>query len=259
MEESEAQKILTLRKQALNKMMDALGLRPSRSNATLEAHKRSGAIEEDDAMLDHFDGTNPSNGQKNKEEKEEAKRKKNQSKGKGKVIEIPDSSDAEEDDSPSPQPQLPVKNEDGEEAEGEVVDQKEVDLIFRRAAANDMSLPEMDPPKNFKLELRPYQKQALHWMCAMESEQTDARTTLSLHPLYEEYAFPPDPLELDQDEEELPDSSKLSEDERKMRFFYYSPYSGAISLEVPKASKRCKGGILADEMVSLLRACFDLT
>lgn len=219
MDESDAQKILSLRKSAINKMMHTLDLRPCQTNATLEAHKRSGELEAHDAMLDHYAG----NGKKDKKRQAKAAEKKN------------------------------VKSEDGEEAEGEEVDSKEVDLIFRRAAANDMSLPEMDPPQGFKLDLRTYQKQALAWMHAMETgSQEGARQIASLHPLYEEYRFPRDPADIDGDEDDITDSAGLDEVQRKERFFYFSPYSGGLSVDYPQASKRCRGGILADEMVRSL-------
>jgi DNA repair protein RAD5 len=66
-------------------------------------------------------------------------------------------------------------------------------------------------------------------MMTMEGGEEDARQSLSLHPLYEEYLFP---AEGDGGEEPVP--------------FYYSPYSGELSLKFPKASKKCRGGILAD-------------
>lgn len=89
----------------------------------------------------------------------------------------------------------------------------------------------MDPPDSFKLDLRAYQKQALQWMVTMEGGEEDARQSLSLHPLYEEYHFPPDPN---------------AKEAQPTQSFYYSPYSGELTLKFPKASKKCRGGILAD-------------
>lgn len=264
MDESDVEKILSLRKHAINRMMDTLGLQPTKSNTTLEAHKRSGAVEDQGAMLDHFDGSSKTpkdNADKKKVKKSKSKNRvkststSSTNKGKSRVIDL-GSSDVEETDelAPSPPPNEEKGNstgdEDDEEADGEEIDKKEVDTIFKRATATDMDLPEMEPPSSFKLQLRTYQKQALHWMHAMETGKEDARATLSLHPLFEEYAFPRHPAEIDVDEDE--DSSNLSDEERKHRYFYFSPYSGSLSLDFPKASKRCKGGILADEMVCLL-------
>jgi DNA repair protein RAD5 len=50
------------------------------------------------------------------------------------------------------------------------------------------------------------------------------------------YVFPPEPCDgiIDLTQEGQP--------------FYFNPYSGELSLDFPKAERRCKGGILADEM-----------
>ena len=88
----------------------------------------------------------------------------------------------------------------------------------------------MDPASSFKLDLRPYQKQALNWMVNMERGD-EAREGLSIHPLWAEYLFPKEPT-----------ASELDADEH----FYYSPYSGEMSLSFPAASKACRGGILAE-------------
>lgn len=94
---------------------------------------------------------------------------------------------------------------------------------------------EMDPASSFKLDLRPYQKQALNWMVNMERGD-EAREGMSIHPLWQEYLFPKEPTASDMDPDE---------------HFYYSPYSGEMSLNFPAASKKCRGGILA-ECVSFL-------
>lgn len=128
-----------------------------------------------------------------------------------------------------------VKRKDagGEEEEEEEMDVNQLNQIYSKALKNDAFLPEMDPPASFKFSLRGYQKQALKWMSTMEGAgEGDARESLSMHPLWEEYRFPHPPNE------------KGEEDEA----FYYNPCSGELSLEFPKASKSCSGGILADEM-----------
>lgn len=45
----------------------------------------------------------------------------------------------------------------------------------------------MEPPSTLQCELRPYQKQALHWMTQLERVHSvnDAKTTL--HPCWEAY------------------------------------------------------------------------
>ncbi|GAA5841303.1 hypothetical protein JCM9279_000609 [Rhodotorula babjevae] len=116
----------------------------------------------------------------------------------------------------------------GSEDEEDEMNEIQLNLVYSKAIKNDASLPERDPPDTFSLTLRPYQKQALRWMAAMETGEEQARKSLSMHPLWEKYLFP---------------GSKDPND-----CFYYNPYSGELSLEFPKASTHCRGGILADEM-----------
>ncbi|BGP07126.1 DNA helicase rad5 [Rhodotorula toruloides] len=116
----------------------------------------------------------------------------------------------------------------GDEEEEDELNEIQLNLVYSKAIKNDASLPERDPPDTFALTLRPYQKQALRWMAAMETGEEQARKSLSMHPLWEKYLFPG------------------SKDEKDC--FYYNPYSGELSLVFPKASTKCRGGILADEM-----------
>lgn len=53
----------------------------------------------------------------------------------------------------------------------------------------------------------------------------------SLHPLWEEYGFPPDPW------------SSSSSSQQK---FYMNPFTGEMSLTFKSAESACRGGILAD-------------
>ncbi|OJA20678.1 HLTF/DNA helicase [Rhizopogon vesiculosus] len=126
---------------------------------------------------------------------------------------------------------------DGEEVEveeGEELSDNELDVIYKKAQQNDLSMAEMDPPDTFTLTLRAYQKQALMWMHSKESGEISAREAVSMHPLWSEYAFPPEPRDGIID---------LTEDEKA---FYFNPYSGELSLDFPKAERKLKGGILAD-------------
>ncbi|GAA6039077.1 hypothetical protein JCM8097_005308 [Rhodosporidiobolus ruineniae] len=122
----------------------------------------------------------------------------------------------------------------GDDEEEDEMSEIQLNLVYSKAIKNDSSLPERSPPPSFALNLRPYQRQALHWMSAMETGEADARKSLSLHPLFERYRFPREP------------GSKAEEDGEE--FFYYNPYSGDLSLIFPRASTKCRGGILADEM-----------
>ncbi|GAA5855673.1 hypothetical protein JCM8547_001639 [Rhodosporidiobolus lusitaniae] len=131
----------------------------------------------------------------------------------------------------------------GEGEEGEEEDEMseiQLNLVYSKAVKNDAHLPEKDPPDSFALTLRPYQKQALHFLSTMETGELNARRSASIHPLWEEYRFPP-PRPRAEGEEKR-------EVEGKKEKFYYNPYSGELSLIFPRASTHCRGGILADEM-----------
>ncbi|KAM0747434.1 hypothetical protein T439DRAFT_305206 [Meredithblackwellia eburnea MCA 4105] len=116
--------------------------------------------------------------------------------------------------------------------EEQEISENQMNLIYSKAIKNDAFLPEMEPVKGFALQLRGYQKQALKWMVSMEVGDDDAREDKSMHPLWEQYNFP----------------HQLGKEDEPDDVFYYNPYSGELSLEFPKASRRCGSGILADEM-----------
>ncbi|KAJ3570626.1 hypothetical protein NP233_g4279 [Leucocoprinus birnbaumii] len=104
---------------------------------------------------------------------------------------------------------------DGEEIEVDATEElsgNDLDLIYQKAQQKDNTMPMMEPNESFNLTLRGYQKQAL------------------------QYAFPPVPNFGSGDID-------LTADEK---VFYFNPYSGELSLECPKAERRCRGGILAD-------------
>ena len=48
-------------------------------------------------------------------------------------------------------------------------------------------LQEMEPPSILNCELRPYQKQALHWMTQLEIGATAEDASRTLHPCWEAY------------------------------------------------------------------------
>ncbi|KZO93169.1 hypothetical protein CALVIDRAFT_486163 [Calocera viscosa TUFC12733] len=111
------------------------------------------------------------------------------------------------------------------EMEGEELSDGELKVIYKKAQSTDRKLPFMEPAKTFSLELRPYQKQALHWMYTLETTPSYATNSGSLHPLWEEYEFP---LE----------EGKMFHGKPKP--FWFNPYSGELSLEfVPAESKSC--------------------
>ncbi|KAI8645409.1 SNF2 family N-terminal domain-containing protein, partial [Parasitella parasitica] len=121
------------------------------------------------------------------------------------------------------------KGDDGDEKKTITDDQ--LDTIYEKAQMFDSQIKPSDTPSTMALELKEYQKRALAWMCNKESYEADdgESDTRAMHPLWEEYTLPG----------ELVDEH---------RFFYFSPYSGELSLKFPESNSQEKGGILADEM-----------
>jgi DNA repair protein RAD5 len=87
------------------------------------------------------------------------------------------------------------------------------------------------------MDLRKYQKQALHWMLNKETSQKQDHKEQSMHPLWEEYQWPTK----DAADKDLPAVDGQEN-------FYVNPYSGELSLDFPVQEQNCLGGILADEM-----------
>jgi DNA repair protein RAD5 len=85
------------------------------------------------------------------------------------------------------------------------------------------------------MNLRKYQKQALHWMIGKEKDEKAENKEVSMHPLWEEYRWPTK----DVDNKALPEVAEQSS-------FYVNPYSGELSLDFPVQEQNCLGGILAD-------------
>ncbi|GAV26900.1 hypothetical protein PMKS-000361 [Pichia membranifaciens] len=131
--------------------------------------------------------------------------------------------------------------------------------LYRSTELNDLqqSLPE-STPNNFKIDLRPYQKQGLSWMLQREKEYDliginstaytdDERSVIveqlkslenSLNPLWKEYQWPKPPVRL----------QNLDSPPNFPNNFYLNLYKGSCSLIRPLLKSTCKGGILADEM-----------
>ena len=123
-----------------------------------------------------------------------------------------------------------------EEEEGEELEEDQLDALYQKAQSFDFNTPAAEPPSNFALDLRHYQKQALHWMLSKERDEKSEKQA-SMHPLWEEYSWPTK----DADDQVLP----VVEDQDK---FYVNLYSGEMSLDFPVQEQNCLGGILADEM-----------
>ncbi|KAK2744368.1 DNA helicase rad5 [Myotisia sp. PD_48] len=120
--------------------------------------------------------------------------------------------------------------------DGDKLEDEQLDTLYQKAQCFDFSMPEAIPAESFNLELRKYQKQALHWLMMKEKDVTTNRQS-SMHPLWEEYTWPIK----DVDDKPLP--SLPGNDH-----FYVNPYSGELSLQFPVQEQNCLGGILADEM-----------
>lgn len=124
-----------------------------------------------------------------------------------------------------------------EAEEGKELEQDQLDTLYSKAQSFDFNSPEAEPADSFAMDLRPYQKQALYWMMAKERDEKDNKREASMHPLWEEYAWPLKDMD-DKEVVQVADQDK----------FYVNPYSGALSLEFPAQEQHCLGGILADEM-----------
>jgi DNA repair protein RAD5 len=197
--ESDDERALRMRQIALVKLFDEIKLSPSRVNAQAEKHKRQGLLQAAEmAEKSEQQGT----GQTNKNNAENG--------------------------GSSP----PVEEEEGQELE-----QDQLDSLYKKAQSFDFNTPEAEPADTFNMSLRKYQKQALHWMLDKERDQQAEHKQQSMHPLWEEYAWPTK----DADDQTLPEV----EDQPA---FYVNPYSGEMSLDFPIQEQNCLGGVLADEM-----------
>ncbi len=196
--ETSEEKELRLRQVALVKLFNEVNLLPSKASETTSRHKREGLLQAAEVAEQY--------------EKDQANITKHSENG-----------------GPSP---LSEEVEDGKELE-----QDQLDALYKKAQSFDFNAPEAEPADSFAMDLRPYQKQALHWMIAKEKDEKNEDKEKSMHPLWEEYTWP---LK-DMDDHDLP---KVVEHNK----FYVNPYSGELSLDFPVQEQNCLGGILADEM-----------
>jgi len=131
----------------------------------------------------------------------------------------------------------PSSSPSSDDEEGEELNQNQLDSLYKKAQSFDFNTPCAEPAPSFKLQLRKYQKQALHWMMSKEKDVKKDKSRQSLHPLWDQYTWPVK----DVDERDLP-TVKGEE------YFYVNHYSGELSLEFPVQEQNCLGGLLADEM-----------
>jgi DNA repair protein RAD5 len=196
--ESSEEKELRLRQVALVKLFEEVNLLPSKTSETTAKHKREGLLQAAEVA----------------EQYENSKPKK---------------SDSSENVGSSPPSE---EAEDGKELE-----QDQLDTLYKKAQSFDFNAPAAEPAETFAMDLRHYQKQALQWMISKEKDEKDENREVSMHPLWEEYAWPTKDME-DQDLPQVKEQAK----------FYVNPYSGELSLKFPVQEQHCLGGILADEM-----------
>jgi DNA repair protein RAD5 len=196
--ETSEEKELRLRQVALVKLFEEVSLLPSRTSDTTEKHKREGLLQAAE-IAEQYENQKPKNG---------------------------DAPDTGSSSTPS------EEVEDGKELE-----QDQLDALYKKAQSFDFNAPAAEPAETFAMSLRHYQKQALHWMMSKEKDEKDGHREVSMHPLWEEYAWPIK----DMDDKDLP--QVVGQDK-----FYVNPYSGELSLNFPIQEQNCLGGILADEM-----------
>ncbi|PSN66353.1 hypothetical protein BS50DRAFT_526368 [Corynespora cassiicola Philippines] len=200
--ESSDERDLRLRQVALVKLFRAINLHPIRSNENNEKHKQQGILQAAELSDNNEQKPKPANGNGNG--------------GSADSATSPPSDEAEE---------------------GEELEQDQLDSLYKKAQSFDFNTPTLEPANTFSMDLRKYQKQALFWMVGKEKDESPKHKEESMHPLWEEYAWPMQ----DVDSKPLP----VIEDQT---MFYVNPYSGELSLEFPKQEQNCLGGILADEM-----------
>ncbi|EOD44325.1 putative dna repair protein rad5 protein [Neofusicoccum parvum UCRNP2] len=152
--ESHEERNLRLRQVAMVKLFDEINLHPIRVNSQAEKHRRQGLLKAAEIAEKTEQQGNPS-------------------------LKTQKSSGNEPGTPPS---------DDGEE--GQELEQDQLDSLYKKAQSFDFNTPEAQPADTFVMDLRKYQKQALHWMINKEKDQKSDHKEMSMHPLWEEYAWP---------------------------------------------------------------------
>ncbi|KAK6929810.1 Helicase, C-terminal [Dillenia turbinata] len=93
-------------------------------------------------------------------------------------------------------------------------------------AVDEYRLEEMEPPLTLACELRPYQKQALHWMSESEKGIDVEKASETLHPCWAAYRIC----------------------DWRASAIYLNTFSGEATTQLSKATQMARGGILADAM-----------
>lgn len=197
------------RKVALLKVFRHCGLKPVKTNSILKAKAKSDGVDPDDLGLSYEQAIDMFTQRKSATPPNDVNRRRT-SPNAGSSSQVIDLTQ-ETSDSYKPA----VKHEidltgviseemkrakeesaaDSQPADGTEIQEADLQNLYHKAQAADVDLLEAEPPSTFALTLRPYQKQALGWMQGMEKrveEDEQGQRELSLHPLWEEYAFPMD-------------------------------------------------------------------
>jgi len=107
-----------------------------------------------------------------------------------------------------------------EDDQGEVtVSDSDLDGII--GVSDSSALEERDPPDSLLCDLRPYQKQALHWMLQLEKGSSSQNAATTLHPCWEAYKL---------------------EDKREL-VLYLNVFSGDATTEFPSTLQLSRGGV----------------
>ncbi|KAJ3679932.1 hypothetical protein LUZ60_016210 [Juncus effusus] len=93
-------------------------------------------------------------------------------------------------------------------------------------AVETYDLKEAEQPETLVCELKPYQKQALHWMSELEKGRNAELAEKALHPCWSSYKFP----------------------DKRAPAIYVNVFSGEATTQFPTATQTSRGGILADAM-----------
>lgn len=201
--ETSDEKNLRLRQVAMVKLFDEIKLHPTAVNDTTARHKRQGILQAAETAEQY-------------DKEREGKKAKS----------IQDPKSVQDGNSTPP---------DEEEEEGKELEQDQLDTLYKKAQSFDFDTPTREPLDTFVMDLRKYQKQALHWMVSKEKDEKSDDKEVSMHPLWEEYKWPVK----DMDDKDVPSVANQSS-------FYVNPYSGELSLDFPVQEQHCLGGILAD-------------
>ena len=203
--ETSEEKDLRLRQVALVKLFDEINLHPSTANEVTVKHKRQGLLQA------------------------------------AEIAEQDDKHDNTKTVGPSQTDgSSPTANDEAED--GKELEQDQLDTLYKKAQSFDFDTPVREPVDSFVMDLRKYQKQALHWMMSKEKDEKSDSKERSMHPLWEEYLWPTK----DVDDKDVPTVANQTS-------FYVNPYSGELSLEFPFQEQHCLGGILADGAFLIFR------